>query len=73
MELLIVHATTDTEHMIIQLTSYQLELVAKIVAALSPIEEVTKSISTDAAYISVVLPFVRILSKTLSQHHDDSG
>ena len=33
----------------------------------------TKSISTDAASISVVLPFVRILSKTLSQHHDDSG
>ena len=66
-------AAYATEHMIIQLNSYQLELVAKIVAALSPIEEVTKSISTDAASISVVLPFVRILSKTLSQHHDDSG
>ena len=56
-------AAYGTEHMIIQLTSYQLELVAKIVAALSPIEEVTKSILTDAASISVVLPFVQILSK----------
>ena len=61
----------STKRLIIQLTSHQ--LVAKIVAALSPIEEVTKSVSTDAASISVVLPFVRILSKTLSQHHDDSG
>ena len=42
-----------TEHTIIQLTSHQLELVAKIVAALSPIEEVTKSVSTDAASIQL--------------------
>lgn len=45
-------AAYATEHMIIQLTSYQLELVAKIVAALSPIEEVTKSISQQ-----MLLPF----------------
>ena len=37
-------AAYATEHTIIQITSYQLELVAKIVAVLSPIEEVTKSI-----------------------------
>ena len=66
-------AAYATEHSIVQLTSYQLELVTKIVAALSPIEEVTKSISADVASISVVLPFVRILSKTFSEHHDDHG
>ena len=62
-----------TEHSIVQLTSHQLELVTKVVAALSPTEAVTKSISADAASVSVVLPFVRILSKTFSEHHGDSG
>ena len=33
----------------------------------------TKSISADAASISVVLPFVRILSKTFGEYHDDHG
>ena len=51
-------STYATEHSTVQLTSHQLELVTKVVAALSHIEEVNKSISVDAASISVVLPFV---------------
>ena len=66
-------AAYASEDAIVQLTSHQLQLATKIVAVLSPIEEVTKSISADAASISVVLPFVRILQKTLDEHHDDSG
>ena len=62
-----------SEHTIVQLTSHQLQLAPKIAAVLSPIEEVTKSISSDVASISVVLPFVRILQKTLNEHHDVSG
>ena len=66
-------AAYATEYSIVQLTSHQLELATKVVSALSPIEEVTKSISADAASISVVLPFVRIPSKTFGEYHDDHG
>lgn len=66
-------AVYATEKSVIQLTSHQLDLAAKVVAALSPIEEVTKSISADAAAISVIIPFVKLLSKTLNDHQDDRG
>ena len=50
-------ATYATENFINQLTSYQLELVGKVIAVLSPIEEITKSILAEAACISMVIPF----------------
>ena len=56
-------AVYATERSVNQLTSHQLDLAAKVVAVLSPIEEVTKSISADAATISVIIPFVKLLSK----------
>ena len=41
---------------------------------LGPVEEVTKSISADTtAVVSVIIPFVRILTKTLSQNEEDGG
>jgi len=46
-------AVYATEKSVIQLTSHQLYLAAKVVAALSPIKEVTKSISADAAATSL--------------------
>lgn len=55
------------------LTTYQLELVRKIIAVLEPVEEITKLISTDAASASVLIPLLRALEKSLSKHHDDSG
>ena len=58
---------------VVQPTSQELELGTKVVFVFSPIEEVTNSISADAASISVVLPFVHILSKAFSKHHDDHG
>ena len=48
-----------TEHSITQLTSNQLDLITKTVKALSPIEEITNSISTDEASASVIIPFIR--------------
>jgi len=66
-------AVYATEKSVIQLTSHQLDLAAKVVAVLSPIEEVTKSISADAAAISVIIPFVKLLSKTFNDHQDDHG
>ena len=55
------------------LTPNQIELTRKIIAALEPVEEITKMISTDAASISVLIPLVKILQKALSKHDDDSG
>ena len=37
----------------------------KTVTALSPIEELTKSVSADCASVSLVIPFSKFLSKTL--------
>lgn len=61
-----------TEHQIPQLTQNQLNLADKVVKVLAPIDEVTKSISEDVAAVSVIIPFVRILLKTLSQNEDES-
>ena len=60
-----------TECNISQLTSNQLDLVNKVIPALSPIEEITRSISTDAASISLIIPFIRVLRKHLEDHSDD--
>ena len=64
-------AVDATEKSVIQLTSHQPDLAAKVVAVLSPIEELTKSISADAVAISVIIPFVKLLPKTLNDHQDD--
>ena len=66
-------AAYSSEYDIAQLSSYQLDLVNKIISALTPIEEVTKSISTNAASVSAIIPFIRMLEKSLEKHHDDSG
>ena len=66
-------AAYATETGIVTLSPTQLDLAEKIVVALSPIEELTKSNSADCASVSLVIPFVKMLSKTLQKHHNDSG
>ena len=66
-------AAYATETGIVTLSPTQLDLTEKIVAALSPVEEPTKSISADCASVSVIIPFIKMLSKTLQKHHNDSG
>ena len=56
-----------------QLTPHQLELMRKCIDILSPIEEITRSISADLASISLVIPHVRILTRTLEKNENDSG
>ena len=46
------------------LTPNQIELTRKLIAALEPVEAITKMIPTDAASISVLIPLVKILQKT---------
>ena len=56
-----------------QLTPHQLELMRKCVDVLSPIEEFTRSISSDLASISIVIPYIKILTRTLKKNDNDSG
>ena len=51
-------AAYATEIGIVTLSPTQLDLAEKIVAVLSPIEQLTKSISADCASIFFVIPFV---------------
>jgi len=66
-------AAYASETGIVTLSPAQLHLLDKIISLLSPIEELTTSTSADCASISLIIPFVKILSKTLQKHHDDSG
>ena len=65
-------AAYTTEYFIPQLTANQLDIVGKVITALSPIEEITKAVSVNAASVSLI-QFVRMLSKTMEKHHDDKG
>ena len=40
---------------------------------LSPIEEITRSISFDLASISIVIPYIKILTKMLEKNNNNSG
>ena len=66
-------AAYATETGIVTLSPTQLDLAEKIIAALSPVEELTKSISADCTSVSLIIPFVKMLPKTLQKHHNDTG
>ena len=51
-------AAYSTEYSIPQLNANQLDIVGKVIAALSPIEEITKAVSANAASVSLIIPFV---------------
>ena len=40
---------------------------------MSPIEEIMRSISADLASISIVVPYIRVLTRTLEKNENDSG
>ena len=56
-----------------QLTTHQLDLASKVVNVLTSIEEITKSICTDEASVSLIIPFVRALRLTLEKRNNDTG
>ena len=66
-------AAYATEYSTPQLTANQLDIVGKIIAALSPIEEITKAISANASSMSLIIPFVQCYPKTMEKHHNDKG
>ena len=55
------------------LSAHQLDIANKVITVLNPIEEITKNISADIAPISVIIPLVRVLNKTLQQDDADIG
>jgi len=63
-------AVYSSEYGMAQLSPHQLDLVNKIIAALSPIKDITKSIS---ASVFAIIPFIQMLEKRLEKHHNDSG
>ena len=58
---------------ILLLNQTQLNLAIKVIKVLEPIEEITKSISEELACISVIIPLIRILTKTFGQNDEDHG
>ena len=54
-----------------QHTTAQLDLAGKVVKVLGCVEEITKSISTEAASTSLIIPFVQAFCLTLEKHDDN--
>ena len=50
-----------------QLLSLQLDLLKKCIEVLGPVEEITRSISADLASISIVIPYICVLTRTLQK------
>ena len=51
-----------------QLTNSQLDLAGKVVKVLGCAEQITKSISTRAASVSLIIPFIQALRLTLEKN-----
>ena len=66
-------AAYGSENNILVLNQTQLDLAIKVIKVLEPIEEITKSVSEELACISVIIPLIRALTKTLGQGDDDHG
>ena len=49
------------------------DIVEKIVAVLNPVEEITQSISTEVASVSLIIPFIRAFRRTLEDDNNDRG
>ena len=60
-------AAYESDGTIPVLMSAQLDIANKVINILSPVEKVTRSISEDKACISVIIPLVRGLRKTLAK------
>ena len=66
-------AAYGSEGSIPVLTATQLDIANKVINVLLPVEEITKYISEDTACISVIIPLVRGLEKTLERSDEDRG
>ena len=61
-------------HDVPQLSSHQLEIIDKVITVLQqPVEDITKSISSEKASVSVIIPFVRVLRRSWENCSNDRG
>ena len=56
-----------------QLSSHQLDIMKRVIEILAPVEEITRSISAELAAISIIIPYICILTRALEKNTDDSG
>ena len=66
-------ATYGVDGSIPILSASQLDIASKVIDIVSPIEEITRNISAEAASISQVIPLVRALTKVLEKEAEDIG
>ena len=56
-----------------QLSSHQLDIIQKVITVLKPVEDITQSISSDKASISIIIPYVRALARSWENCSNDRG
>ena len=61
----------SAQHDIPQLTANQFDLINKLINILTPIEDITQSISSEGSSLSIVIPFVRALRNHLENNDDN--
>ena len=44
-----------------QLSSHQLDIIDRIITVLKPVDDITKSISSEKASVSIIIPYIRAL------------
>ena len=57
----------------VEITNHDWDIIEKIVSVLKPLEEATKMLSKSDASISLVIPFVTALIKSLEDTNQDRG
>ena len=56
-----------------QLLSHQLDIIEKVISVLKLVEDITQSISSSTASITLIIPFVRALKMSWENTTDDQG
>ena len=64
--------TTENDD-IPKLSSHQLEIIDKVIVVLKPVEDITKSISSEEASVSIIVPYVRALKRSWENCSNDTG
>lgn len=55
------------------LSSHQFEIIEKVITVLKPVEDITQSISSEKASVSIIIPYVRALRRSWENCSNDRG
>ena len=56
-----------------QLSTHQLSIIDKVITLLKPVDDITRLVSCELASASMIIPFVRVLSRSWEIFDDDQG